>query len=250
MNETIKTLLDHRSIRSYTNKEISEDELDLILKSAQAAPSSINGQHMSIIVVKDKDKKSQLAEIAGNQVYIEEAPIFLVFCMDFYRAKLAAELNGVDFKATNSLEATLVGSIDVGLSMANAITAAESLGLGTVPIGALRNDATKVAELLNLPDYVFPLCGLVIGHTKNSSGKKPRFQKDAVVFQETYNHNLNSAVKAYDDVMSTYMIDRTSGKSNRNWSESISNFYKNEPSRNIFQAMVKKQFKNKMFSCF
>jgi FMN reductase [NAD(P)H] len=245
MNETIHTLLNHRSIRSYKDQPISDEDLDLIIRSAQAAPSSINGQHVSLIVVKDKEKKALLSRLSGNQVYIEEAPIMLVFCMDFYRAKLAANLNEVDFLTTDRLEATLVGSIDVGLAMGNAIAAAESLGLGIVPIGSVRNEPTKVAELLDLPDYVFPLCGLLIGHPLNHSALKPRFQKEAVAFIDAYNPNLDQAIKNYDDVMSNYMLDRTNGASSRNWSQTISDQYKKASSREILQAMAKKQFKNK-----
>ncbi|MEH7484588.1 hypothetical protein V7157_26655 [Neobacillus drentensis] len=46
---------------------------------------------MSVIEVREPERKAALAKAAGNQRWIKEAPVFLVFCMDFYRAKLAAE---------------------------------------------------------------------------------------------------------------------------------------------------------------
>jgi FMN reductase [NAD(P)H] len=244
MNDVIKTMLNHRSIRSYKSDMIKEEDLDLILKCAQAAPSSINGQQMSIILIKDQEMKQKMSEIAGGQPYVAQAPVFMVFCADFYRAKLAAEKNGVDFKIINNLEATLVGSVDVGLAMQNAAIAAESLGLGIVNIGGIRSNTLEVARLLNLPEYVFPICGLVVGYPNDPSATKPRLPKEAVIFEESYNHNLKSLIEGYDEQMSEYMSNRTNGKSNRNWSEGISNFYRHDSSRSIKKDMAEKGFKN------
>lgn len=60
MNEVIKTLLNHRSVRSYSDKAIKKEDIDLIIKAAQQAPSSIDGQQVTIISVEDKEKKYKL----------------------------------------------------------------------------------------------------------------------------------------------------------------------------------------------
>lgn len=88
----------------------------------------------------------------------------MIFCLDFYRAKLAADKNNVELKITDSVESLLIGSTDVGIALGNAIAAAESFGLGTVPIGGIRRNPQDVIELLGLPEYVFPIAGLVVGH--------------------------------------------------------------------------------------
>lgn len=93
MNEAIRTIQDHRSIRQYTDEAVSDEHLDTIIQSAQSAASSINGQQVTIISVQDKEKKKKLSELAGNQAWIDQAPLFLIFCADFNRAKIAAELN-------------------------------------------------------------------------------------------------------------------------------------------------------------
>ena len=143
MNEVIKLLNNHRSIRNYKDDIVSEEDLDLIIRASQAAPSSINGQQVTIIGVKDEEKKKKLSELVGDQVYVDKAPVFLVFCADFYRAKLAAEITGENLVITESEEARLVGAVDVGLALSNAIAAAESLGLGIVPIGGVRKEAKQ-----------------------------------------------------------------------------------------------------------
>lgn len=57
MNEVIKSLKDHRSIRSYTDEPVAQEQLDQIIEAVQSAPSSINGQQVTVITVQDKERK-------------------------------------------------------------------------------------------------------------------------------------------------------------------------------------------------
>ncbi len=160
MDETLKLLMNHRSVREYdSNKNVSEEQVDTIVKAAMSAPNWINGQQVTVIEVRDNERKSTLAKAAGNQKYIEEAPVFLVFCIDFYRAKLAAEKHGKDLRVVEDMESILVGSTDVGIALGSAVVAAESMSLGTVPIGGIRRNSNTFVELLELPEYVFPVAG-------------------------------------------------------------------------------------------
>ncbi len=79
MNDTIKLIQNHRSIRNFLDKDIEDGIIDEILKSAQSMPSSINGQQSSVIVIKDKETKAKIAQLAGNQRWVEEAPVFWCF---------------------------------------------------------------------------------------------------------------------------------------------------------------------------
>ncbi|MRX73024.1 NADPH-dependent oxidoreductase [Bacillus lacus] len=187
MNNIIQMISNHRSFRSYTDQPVEEAYLHSIIDSAQSAPSWINGQQVSIIAVKNTRKKWQLAELCGNQAHIEQAPIFLIFCADFYRSKLAGEMEGIpQLEALDDVDALLVGATDVGLAMGNAITAAESFGLGTVPIGGIRRNPLEVIDLLKLPEYVIPIAGLCIGYPAENPGQKPRLPREAVYHEEQY----------------------------------------------------------------
>ncbi|MEG0372082.1 MAG: oxygen-insensitive NADPH nitroreductase, partial [Clostridium sp.] len=225
MNDTINTLLNHRSIRKYNQKEIGNEELDYILKAAQAAPNSINAQSVSIIVVKDKERKSKIAQLAGNQKYIEEAPVFLLFCMDFNRTNKACGKVGLEQTIVHSQEANLVGGVDTGLAMGNAIAAAESLGLGTVCIGGIRKSPNEIIDLLSLPKYVFPLVGLVIGHGEEMPDQKPRLPKKVVVSQESYKEISSDDLDEYDKLVSDYLKERTGGKDDATWSQRVAGIY-------------------------
>jgi len=246
MNSTIESILDHRSIRSYTNKSIEEDKIQAILSSAQASPSSINGQQMSIILIKDQAKRDKIAELAGGQPWISQAPVFMLFVADFYRAKLASEKSGQPLVIAGNMEGTLVGSIDVGLAMGHAIVSAESLGLGTVCIGGVRHNPDEIIELLNLPDYVYPMVGLCLGYADDTSipDKKPRFPQTAVVHTETYNHDLRDVLDNYDNTIESYMSERTGGKDTRDWSHFISSFY-----NRVYYPKVSGTLRDQKFNC-
>nr|WP_263326283.1 NADPH-dependent oxidoreductase [Neobacillus sp. Marseille-Q6967] len=227
MNETIELLKNHRSVRAFKlGRDVNEAQVEAIIKAAMAAPNWINGQQVSVIEVRDSKKKSTLANAAGNQRWVEEAPVFLVFCIDFYRAKLAAEKNGTQFQIVEDLEALIIGSTDVGIALGSAVIAAESMGLGTVPIGGIRRNPQTFVELLDLPEYVFPVSGLVIGHPKTIPDQKPRMPLKATHQKEQYNANIQrEVIDQYDQTISTYMTERTSGQDSSNWSSKIANFY-------------------------
>lgn len=85
MNSVVETILSHRSIRSFTEQPISQEQMDAIISSGIAASSSSLLQVNSVIRVTDKSKREQLAKLAGNQAYVATAAEFLVFCIDYQR---------------------------------------------------------------------------------------------------------------------------------------------------------------------
>lgn len=223
-NEVVKTMMSHRSIRKYSDQPVSDDDLDTIIRSAQAAPSWVNGQHVTIISIKDPERRKKMAELAGNQKYIMEAPLFLVFCADFHRIKVACEMEGTEFKAAVNPDLVVVGAVDVGISLSNAITAAESLGLGTVPIGGIRRSPLEFIELLNLPEYVIPVSGLCIGYPSEIPDMVPRLPKAAIFYEDQYNENIHEDIKEFNDTHSEATKGRASGGST--WTQRMANFYK------------------------
>lgn len=246
MNECIKTLLNHRSYRQYIDKKVNDQDLDMILEAAQAAPSWIHGQQVSIIAVKDDHRKRKLAELCGNQEHINQAPIFLVFCADFYRAKLASELEGNSFEIIDDIDSVIVGATDVGIALANAIAAAESLGLNIVPIGGIRRNPLEVIELLEMPKYVIPISGLCIGYGAKDPGHNPRLPKETVIHNETYNTDQIGYLKQYNE---TFRQDQLK-KSNRdtNWTKRISDFYRGSHYNNQYPD-VPEMLKQQGFTC-
>ncbi|HWJ78999.1 MAG TPA: NADPH-dependent oxidoreductase [Niallia sp.] len=223
MNPTIHTLTNHRSYRQYQDKSVPKEIIEEIMRAAQAAPSWINGQHVTAILIRDTDRKNKLAELCGNQKHINNAPVFLVFCADFYRAKLASDMEQKDFKAIEDIDTLIVGATDVGIFMQNAISAAESLGLGVVPIGGIRRNSLKVIEFLELPQYVIPICGLCLGYPEGDPGLKPRLPLEAVLHDEHYQTEQQEIIKAYNTIYKDYLKNR--GDKEAEWTERIASFY-------------------------
>lgn len=226
MNSTIQTILNHQSIRNYADKAIDDGDLMDIIKCAQAGPNSINGQQFSVIVVKDAQIKSKLAALCGDQDYIAKAPVFLIFVADYHKLLLAAKKNEKPMEIVTDVEALLVSSVDIGIALGNSIAAAESIGLGVVPIGGVRQNPEEIIKLLNLPQLVFPISGLCLGYPAENPGQKPRLPINTFMHLETYHPDMESFIDEYDDVVSEYMSARTGGQSRRNWSKSVSGIYK------------------------
>ncbi|CAM4473401.1 NADPH-dependent oxidoreductase [Paenibacillus typhae] len=227
MNEVLNTLKNHRSFRKYADKPVEPDQLRMIIEAAQAAPSWVNGQQVTIIAVQNKERREKLAALSGNQKHVAEAPVFLVFCMDFYRTKLAAGLEGQPFEAAADADVLLVGAVDAGIALESAVAAAESMGLGIIPIGGIRRNTAEVIELLELPEYVFPVVGLCIGYPGEELPKKPRLPLEAVYHQERYNRELEGSIRQYNAEFREYL--KSAGQTERDWSAVIAHFYALNP---------------------
>lgn len=246
MNNTIETIKNHRSIRQYLDKDISDEIIDEIVKSAQSMPNSINGQQTTVIVVKDKKKKEKLAELVGNQAYVAKAPVFLIFVMDFYRTYLAGEKTGFNQVIHKDVEGIEAGAIDAGIALGASVIAAESLGLGTVPIGGIRKNPEEVIELLGLPKYTFPMVGLVVGYPADKSHKKPRVPFDSFRHKESYDKKaVENSIDTYDEQMSSYLKDIGRYEQEVNWSTQTSKIYQSVYYPKVKDAMEKQGFKNK-----
>ncbi|MEZ9596588.1 oxygen-insensitive NADPH nitroreductase [Shewanella sp. 10N.261.52.F9] len=235
MNQTIETILQHRSIRHFTEQAIEADKLDLILQCANAASSSSFIQCTSVIRITNQDKRSKIAELAGGQSYVETAAEFLVFCADFNRHLQVSPNAQLGFT-----EQTLIGAIDTGLMGQNALLAAESMGLGGVYIGGIRNDPYKVTQLLDLPQYVVPLFGMCIGYPAKVPEKKPRLPLSIVVHQECYQVIDRSELAQYDQHIRDYYAARSSNNRQISWSEQVSATLDKE-SRPFMQAFLESQ---------
>lgn len=243
MNEITKSIKNHRSIRQYLEKDVSDDLIDEILEAAQAMPSSINSEETSVIVIRDKEKKEKLAELTGNQAYISKAPVFLVFVLDMYKTYLAGEKTGKKQVIHESYEGLTAGVFDAGLAMGGAIIAAESLGLGIVPIGGIRRSPKEVIELLDLPSYTYPLVGLVVGYAEDNSKQKPRFPLKAFKHEEVYNKTeMNSFINEYDKTMESYLKE-IGREQEVNWSEFVSNIYQYIYYPNVKSTLFSQGFK-------
>jgi nitroreductase len=221
-NQVLDTLLAHRSVRGFLPDALPDGTLDLLVAAAQSAASSSNLQAWSVVAVAEPARKSRLAKLAGDQKHIEQVPLFLVWLADIDRLAEVGTLENVEVEGIAYLELLLVGVVDAALAAQNAVAAAESLGLGTVYVGAIRNNIEAVAAELRLPPRVLPVFGLSVGHpdTAITTGIKPRLAQSAVLHRETYSrHGRGEAVARYNATLNEFQ--RAQGLPIEDWSRKV-----------------------------
>lgn len=228
MNQVIELLNAHRSIRKFTEQTVTQAQLERFVQAGQAAATSSFIQACTVIQVNDTTRRSQLAEWAGGQRYVEEAPAFLVFCADMQRHKLSCDMHEAEM-LSGFTEQFITATVDCALFAQNLVIAAESEGLGTVYIGGLRNQIDKVSEALALPDLVYPVFGLCLGYPDQNPEVKPRLPVQVVLKQDRYDDQQDSVlIREYDDQIRAYYKTRTGGQKDMSWSEQISGMLQKE----------------------
>ncbi|WP_078545894.1 oxygen-insensitive NADPH nitroreductase [Litchfieldia alkalitelluris] len=244
MNSVIETMLNHTSIRKFTDKPLSKEQIKLIVESAQSASTSSFVQAYTIIGVSDKEKKKKLAEIAGNQSYVEHNGHFFIFCADLLRHEVSAEMEQKNIQQSlESTETFIVSVVDASLASQNAVLAAESMGLGACYIGGIRNKLEEVRELLNIPERVFPLFGVAVGYPNQETSTKPRLPFTQVYHEDEYQQDMSlyqKQLEEYNNTISAYYHERTGGKRRDRWTEQIANMME-KPKRTYMKEFVKKQ---------
>jgi FMN reductase [NAD(P)H] len=225
MNETVCLLQDHRSSRNYKSDPLPTEILDAIIESAHRAPTSINSQQISLVVVCSAASRARIAEIAGGQPWIAQAPVFIAVVADFYKTGLGVEKAGAEQVIQRSLEAIVAAVSDAGITMATLMTAARAFGLGIVPIGGIRRDPQAMIDLLGLPRNTFPVAGVVLGYVAEEAPQKPRMPIESFRHEEKYHPEaLKPAIDAYDQTLQEYWqrIGRADGLT---WSANMAQHY-------------------------
>ena len=187
-NEMLETILNHRSVRAFLPRRLPEGTLELLIAAAQSASSSSNLQFWSVVAVQETERKSRLAELAGEQQFIRDAPLLLVWLADLSRLDRIAAEHQAQVDGTHYLEEFIVGIVDAALAAQSALIAAESLGLGGVYIGAMRNLPEQIAAELGLPPHVFAVFGMSVGYPDPArpTDIKPRLPQSLVLHREQY----------------------------------------------------------------
>jgi nitroreductase/FMN reductase (NADPH) len=232
MNNTIEILLEHKSIRKYTEKHITQDVIDTIVSCAQMAPTSSHFQAYTIIEVKNKDKRKLLSEWAGGQKWVENAPLVLMFCGDLHRAYKYYE--NIDREILTNTEQYTVATVDAALAAQKALIAAQGLGLGGVFVGGIRNEVENISNEFNLPELVFPLFLVCMGYPADDPGIKPRLPQGAVHKIDFYDESQDdSLIEEYNNIVSKYYEERTKGKENDRWTERCGKYLTAKPRYNV-----------------
>lgn len=192
-NEVLKQLKNRKSVRSYTERDIEPEKVQVILEASTMAPTAGNQQLYTILKVTDPQVQSALADACDHQPFIAQAKLVLLYLADCLKWYEAFKACGCDPR--NPGPGDLILSIDDALIAAqNAVTAAESMGIGSCYIGDVMENCETIRKLLALPDYVFPAALLVFGYPtpQQMDRRKPERMDLKDIVQENYYHHRDA----------------------------------------------------------
>lgn len=225
---TLDTILNHRSIRKFTEQMIDDVTFDTLIETAQAGSSSGFLQSASIIRVTDPTLRFEIRRICANaeqaeagekygHPYVEHCAELLIFCMDNHRHQQLVLTAQIDWT-----EVTLVGAIDCAIMAQNLLLTAESLGLGGVYLGSVRNNIERLSELLQLPTAVVPMFGMALGYPDQQPAMRPRLPKALILSENQFQAASLEALHAYNQTVKTYYAER--GQADTDWTQAIKSY--------------------------
>ncbi len=188
MNEILAALHRRKSVRAYTGEPVSAEQKEQILRAACAAPTAGNQQLYTILDITDQGLKDKLAVSCDNQPFIAKAEVVLIFCADCQKWYDAFAAAGCEPRLPRAGDLMLAVT-DCAIAAQNAVTAADSLGLGSCYIGDIMEQCETHRKLLSLPSYVFPAVMLVIGTPTQQQRERPKPERcrlKHIVHENTY----------------------------------------------------------------
>lgn len=222
-NDTIRRQLHHRTIRYVTAEPLGEATVAQLVEVAQHTATSHYLQSFSLLSITDRDLRGQIAAIA-KQPYINKNGHLFVFVADQYRASVIADQAGVAQHHLGSTDKFIQAVSDAVLAAQNVVTAAESLGLGTVLLGSILNDPRRLITLLGLPQLTFPVLGLIVGHPAQAPQEKPRLPERLVHFENRYALPDPLPLAGYDQIIHDYYATRDTNRREETFTARIARF--------------------------
>jgi nitroreductase len=164
-------MLEHKSIRKYTDETPSDEGVETIVRAGQQAPFA--SQYCSIILSRNRKRNPW------------NAPLLFTMCVDSYKFELIMTKRHWEL-ATNDLTLMFFGIQDAALMAENMVIAGRSLGLGSCFLGSAMYRADRIAEEYSLPTSVFPLVQLAMGYPAEDPPTRPRYPRDFAFFEDSY----------------------------------------------------------------
>jgi nitroreductase len=197
-NPWLHRLLTRRTHRRYSDRPVPDSLVRLLLAASFSASSKSDFQQASALWLRDRARRDRLAALFSDMPWIGAAPVFLVFLGDARRLDRLGEFRGKK-RDNGALEGFFNATVDAALALQTCLLAAETLELGTCPISVLRNRIAEVADILGLPDKVFPVAGLCLGWPAQQGFISMRLPIEATVHIDRYDDTaLSEAVDGYD----------------------------------------------------
>lgn len=164
----MKEIFDRKSIRKYTDKQVSKEELKEILRAAMAAPSARNQQPWEFVVVRNREKIDEIIEVSPYTTPLKTASVAIVVCGNLSRE--TAEGYWVQ---------------DCSAAIENMLIEVTHMGLGAVWMGIYPREERVygIQKIFNLPEKVIPLAVIAVGDPAEERPNSDRFNEDRIHYE-------------------------------------------------------------------
>ena len=170
------------SIREYQKKDVTYATIGEILESVKHSPSSGNIQNWQIGIIKEREKKEEIAKSCLNQLWMNQAPVHLILCYDERNIRVLYPKNYKEFSIQN-----------IAILASFIMLKATTLGLGTCWIGIPKEEEIK--KILKLPEFITPSVILTLGYSEGKYKKTTRNEVNELIFFEEYkNKRINTSI--------------------------------------------------------
>jgi nitroreductase len=170
---TLATVLTHASVRRFEPEGVPDDVVAALEAALVRGPTSSALHSYTHVLVRDPERKRRMAHLAGDQRWIDEAPLLIIGCADLRRTRTMVHARGYRYTA-HDLRMLVSATADLTVGLQNASLVAQSLGYGTVLLGGVLNGSLEIAQDLGLPERVVPLVGLSVGRPAGDRWPAPR----------------------------------------------------------------------------
>ena len=244
-DDTLLYLARRRTHREYSDLPVDPALIETLAAAALCAPTKSDLQQRDIVIVRDRGLRDGIDALFPEDKWIAAAPAFLVFCGNNRRQRQLHQWRRRPF-ANDHLDAFFNAAVDAAIVLGTFIVAAERSGLGCCAISAVRNHASRISDLLDLPDHVFPVAGLTLGWPAGEGKVSLRLPLAVTVHEDRFNESgLRRGIDAYDARradLQPYARQRHTGEYGTTtpygWSEDKARQY-SKPQRADFGAFVR-----------
>ena len=185
-----------RSVRKYSDREVSDDQLRSLLQRAEQTQTMGNLQLYSVVINRSPEMKAKLAPAHFNQPMVEQAPVVLTFCADYNRCTKWCNERKANPGYDNFLS-FLNAATDALLYCQTFCHLAEEEGLGLCFLGTTIYNAQQIVDTLQLPRLVMPVATITLGWPDEAPPVSDRLPLEAITHEETYKAYTAESINAF-----------------------------------------------------
>lgn len=239
LNETI---FKHSSVRHFTDEKISREVRENLIRAAQSASSSNFLQAYSLIRITDLEKRKIIEKTANFLVDNGDKGEMYIFVADLNKHFQILKENNKSTEHLKSIESLEVAVIDTALAAQSMAIYAESIGLGICYVGGIRNDLFLLKNLLDLPQFTYPLFALMVGYPAIINDVKPRIPMESILLENSYQYFDKEKINKYDNITQEYYKNRGSNVQSTDWSIKICQHYSKAQRKETLDFLKKQGF--------